>query len=387
MTVIKQDPRVVKTQTNLRRALVYLMQHEKLENISVQKITKTANITRGTFYLHYRDKQDFVEAAMNGIIDQLFEHVLEKGTPREVTDGKILQTMSVSETFSYIEKNADVFTVLLSGQQNHYFYQQLYNRLTEVITNYAKHLKQIKKIMKKINDHNEEDVTLTDCTISEVLSDLNEESFEVDPALLVTIILCRQQNHLSPFFVYFRKSKVITHDNNFVYYKNQIICPRTFQTLFYMHSNACEIFWKIAFAEGLEHNMFSDICPVNMFYSDNNYKCGEPYEGNGPFGFIDLNFNFAEVLQRIFDHLPTSYETRHLIGKAVILLSDFGGNSLYKDFMTLFRDNYHLFITDEESAIACEHPDVVEEEIKNFFLKQIETTSKIKNGKYLLNFK
>ena len=102
MTVIKQDPRVVKTQTNLRRALVYLMQHEKLENISVQKITKTANITRGTFYLHYRDKQDFVEAAMNGIIDQLFEHVLEKGTPREVTDGKILQTMSVSETFSYM---------------------------------------------------------------------------------------------------------------------------------------------------------------------------------------------------------------------------------------------------------------------------------------------
>lgn len=140
MTVIKQDPRVVKTQTNLRRALVYLMQHEKLENISVQKITKTANITRGTFYLHYRDKQDFVEAAMNGIIDQLFEHVLEKGTPREVTDGKILQTMSVGETFSYIEKNADVFTVLLSGQQNRYFYQQLYNRLTEVITNYAKGL-------------------------------------------------------------------------------------------------------------------------------------------------------------------------------------------------------------------------------------------------------
>ena len=140
MTVIKQDPRVVKTQTNLRRALVYLMQHEKLENISVQKITKTANITRGTFYLHYRDKQDFVEAAMNGIIDQLFEHVLEKGTPREVTDGKILQTMSVSETFSYIEKNADVFTVLLSCQQNRYFYQQLYNRLTEVITNYAKGL-------------------------------------------------------------------------------------------------------------------------------------------------------------------------------------------------------------------------------------------------------
>ena len=32
------------------------MRREKLEDISVQKITETANITRGTFYLHNKDK-------------------------------------------------------------------------------------------------------------------------------------------------------------------------------------------------------------------------------------------------------------------------------------------------------------------------------------------
>lgn len=56
----KLDPRVIKTRTNLRHALVYLMQNEKIDNISVQKITETAHITRGTFYLHYKDKKDFV---------------------------------------------------------------------------------------------------------------------------------------------------------------------------------------------------------------------------------------------------------------------------------------------------------------------------------------
>ena len=45
MTGSKVDPRVVKTRSSLRKALVYLMKHEKLENISVQKITETANIT------------------------------------------------------------------------------------------------------------------------------------------------------------------------------------------------------------------------------------------------------------------------------------------------------------------------------------------------------
>lgn len=42
----KTDPRVVKTRNSLRKALVYLMRREKLEDISVQKITETANITR-----------------------------------------------------------------------------------------------------------------------------------------------------------------------------------------------------------------------------------------------------------------------------------------------------------------------------------------------------
>ena len=56
MAVNKTDPRVIKTRNSLRKALVYLMRRDKIENISVQKITETANITRGTFYLHYRDK-------------------------------------------------------------------------------------------------------------------------------------------------------------------------------------------------------------------------------------------------------------------------------------------------------------------------------------------
>lgn len=76
---------------------------------------KIVNIIWGIFYFYYWDKQDFVEVVMNGIIDQFFEYVLEKGIFCEVIDGKILQIMSVSEIFFYIKKNVDVFMVLLSG--------------------------------------------------------------------------------------------------------------------------------------------------------------------------------------------------------------------------------------------------------------------------------
>ena len=69
MAANKTDPRVIKTRNSLRKALVYLMRREKLEDISVQKITETANITRGTFYLHYKDNQPLAVAPLQVYAD------------------------------------------------------------------------------------------------------------------------------------------------------------------------------------------------------------------------------------------------------------------------------------------------------------------------------
>ena len=64
MAVNKTDPRVVKTRNSLRKALVYLMRRQKIKEIRVQKITETASITRGTFYLHYKDKHDYSDEGL-----------------------------------------------------------------------------------------------------------------------------------------------------------------------------------------------------------------------------------------------------------------------------------------------------------------------------------
>lgn len=138
MTGSKVDPRVVKTRSSLRKALVYLMKHEKLENISVQKITETANITRGTFYLHYKDKRDFIKSAMNEILDDLFAQIMVE---RQIsTSGNSVQVLSLNEAFQCIENSAEVFDVLLNNERNGFFYAQLYDRLCQELTKYAKQL-------------------------------------------------------------------------------------------------------------------------------------------------------------------------------------------------------------------------------------------------------
>lgn len=134
----KLDPRVIKTRTNLRRALVYLMQNEKIDNISVQKITETAHITRGTFYLHYKDKKDFVKKAMAEIINEFFDSVMIDST--NIVEGRVIRAMSLNKAFDYIEKNSDIFMILLDWAQNNNFYRQLYDRLTKEMESFVKEM-------------------------------------------------------------------------------------------------------------------------------------------------------------------------------------------------------------------------------------------------------
>lgn len=151
MAVNKTDPRVVKTRNSLRKALVYLMRREKIEDISVQKITETANITRGTFYLHYKDKQDFIQSAMKEVLDDFFGLVMVDIDDRRLTKKRMVQVFSLQKAFQYIETNADVFDVLLNSENNNGFYEQFYNRLANYLSKYGNVVNDQKQLKVPLN--------------------------------------------------------------------------------------------------------------------------------------------------------------------------------------------------------------------------------------------
>ncbi|MDX8367672.1 TetR/AcrR family transcriptional regulator [Cytobacillus sp. IB215665] len=72
------DKRVIRTKKMLRDALTELMEEKGLEGISVNELTKKADINRGTFYIHYHDKYDFLEQCENELFEGISETI--KGT-------------------------------------------------------------------------------------------------------------------------------------------------------------------------------------------------------------------------------------------------------------------------------------------------------------------
>ncbi len=66
-----EDRRISRTQAALRDALVTLVEECGLDAISVGDLCAAANITRGTFYNHFKDKEAVVDAFEDEVITGL----------------------------------------------------------------------------------------------------------------------------------------------------------------------------------------------------------------------------------------------------------------------------------------------------------------------------
>lgn len=74
------DRRPQKTKKALKSVLVDLMQTKDLKNISIRELTNIADISRGTFYLHFRDILALYQEIERDVVDNI-NHIIESKGP------------------------------------------------------------------------------------------------------------------------------------------------------------------------------------------------------------------------------------------------------------------------------------------------------------------
>jgi len=110
----KVDRRIVRTKRVIRDALTELLEAKSFEEITVKDITETADINRGTFYLHYESKYDLLEKSGNEILEEM-EKSLKK-----ISTSMIIHSQSQNEPvpflvnlFETLQQNAHFMKVIL----------------------------------------------------------------------------------------------------------------------------------------------------------------------------------------------------------------------------------------------------------------------------------
>jgi AcrR family transcriptional regulator len=105
----------LRTRHQLEDAVFELLQEKGYDEITIQDIVDTADLGRGTFYLHFKDKEEAVWSLIEHGLQEtdLLAHQAFEEDPSSVTFETALQNM-----FHHIEQNKMLFKIMLGSKGN-----------------------------------------------------------------------------------------------------------------------------------------------------------------------------------------------------------------------------------------------------------------------------
>ncbi|RSK46946.1 TetR/AcrR family transcriptional regulator [Bacillus canaveralius] len=121
--MFKVDRRILKSQEAIKNAFIQLMTQKSLDDITIQDISDTANVSRGTIYLHYLDKFDLLDKLIEEHIYKLRE-ICESASDEDFRSANV-------PWFEYLENNYLFFSTILASKGAPSFRNQFVEFLIE----------------------------------------------------------------------------------------------------------------------------------------------------------------------------------------------------------------------------------------------------------------
>lgn len=117
--ISNEDRRIIRTKEAICAALVALIEEKGFEALSVKDIAIKANINRGTFYLHYKDKFDLLDQTLDQVTKDM-ERILLEIRQVSVADFKEnwIPKAIATKLFEYFNDNASLIQAILVTKGN-----------------------------------------------------------------------------------------------------------------------------------------------------------------------------------------------------------------------------------------------------------------------------
>ena len=115
MADTRLDRRVTRTRRLLREALLSLILEKGYESVTIEELAERAELARGTFYLHYRDKEDLLLAIVGERIDDLMDQISELPLSSwQLPEDGVAQPIAL--TFQHAADHANLYRIVLRGE-------------------------------------------------------------------------------------------------------------------------------------------------------------------------------------------------------------------------------------------------------------------------------
>ncbi|MDN4078752.1 TetR/AcrR family transcriptional regulator C-terminal domain-containing protein [Paenibacillus polymyxa] len=123
-----------KTKQLIQTSFIQILQNKSFELITVGDITKIAQINRGTFYLHYKDKFDLLEQIEQQLFEDLGNHIDELQSRYSSTHTfEKGQEQLAATLFSSIKMHSPILKIFLSDHGRMGFHLRFRNAFSEKV--------------------------------------------------------------------------------------------------------------------------------------------------------------------------------------------------------------------------------------------------------------
>ncbi|MCS7461291.1 TetR/AcrR family transcriptional regulator [Paenibacillus doosanensis] len=114
MTETMHDRMVARTRQLLKETLLLMMEETGFSDVTVRDLTLKANVNRGTFYLHYRDKYDLIEQMEDELLVGLQKNMNSLNYQEMLECSKLnIPYSPLVEVFQYLNANGRILKSLL----------------------------------------------------------------------------------------------------------------------------------------------------------------------------------------------------------------------------------------------------------------------------------
>jgi len=104
--------RRLQTRKQLIETTMQLVLEKGYDSISIQDITDRADLGRGTFYIHFKDKEEIVWT----VFQELFQAVEQEAHRQLDRNAPGVEYYGLLNIFHHAEKNRDLYKIMLGGK-------------------------------------------------------------------------------------------------------------------------------------------------------------------------------------------------------------------------------------------------------------------------------
>lgn len=127
----KTDLRIIRSKHSIKKAFIELLTEKGYEGITIQDIADKAMINRNTFYLHYQNKPDLLNASMDELIEELKSTLQQCSSSKTPVSGFMFEQL-MQTILEKIQDNVPFYKALLLEENRIYGFQ---SKMEEIIKN------------------------------------------------------------------------------------------------------------------------------------------------------------------------------------------------------------------------------------------------------------